>query len=277
MPEFKEIVQQSWLQPSTLLNVANRPSSKLKQLRYSLKKWSSSFSDAKILIANCNTVILHLDSLEEIRPLFNPECNLRLILKRQLATLLRAINQYWKNRYTENRIKFWDECTKFFHAMAIISYRRNTITQLKMDNDVWVQDHEGKAAIIWNAFKGRMGVTVDPIMLFDLQTLITPHEDLSFLIEPFTHEEIDNIVRRMPPDKSLGPDGFNGLFLKKCWDIVKDDFYSLCFAFYQGNLYLESINTSYITLIPKSINDYRPISLLNSNLKLITKILADRL
>lgn len=49
-----------------------------------------------------------------------------------------------------------------------------------------------------------------------------------------------------------------------------------------GDIYMQSINNSYITLIPKkdspmTVNDYRPISLLNSNLKLITKILADRL
>jgi len=45
---------------------------------------------------------------------------------------------------------------------------------------------------------------------------------------------------------------------------------------------LESVNSSFITLVPKhnnpeSVNDFRPISLLNSSLKLLTKILADRL
>jgi hypothetical protein len=28
-------------------------------------------------------------------------------------------------------------------------------------------------------------------------------------------DEIDQIVKSMPPDKAPGPDGFNGLFLKK--------------------------------------------------------------
>jgi hypothetical protein len=45
---------------------------------------------------------------------------------------------------------------------------------------------------------------------------------------------------------------------------------------------LESINSSFITLIPKcdnpiTANDFRPISLLNSVLKIITKLLANRL
>jgi hypothetical protein len=86
----------------------------------------------------------------------------------------------------------------------------------------------------------------------------------------------------MPPDKAPGPDGFNGLFLKKCWQFIKEDFYRLCWSFYNNNASLESINNSYITLVPKkeapeSVNDFRPIALMNISLKLITKILANRL
>ena len=121
-------------------------------------------------------------------------------------------------------------------------------------------------------------------MLFDLSSLISPNPDIDFsnLEIPFTKEEIDNIVKCMPNDKSPGPDGFNGAFLKKCWNTVKEQFYQLCFQFYEGNLDIQSINTTYITLIPKlanpeTINDYRPISLVSITLKIITKLLANRM
>jgi hypothetical protein len=83
-------------------------------------------------------------------------------------------------------------------------------------------------------------------------------------------------------DKASGPDGFNGLFLKKCWPVIKEDFYKLCQDFFDGSVNLESINGSFITLIPKinnseTVNDFRPISILNSSIKLLTKLLADRL
>jgi len=53
-------------------------------------------------------------------------------------------------------------------------------------------------------------------------------------------------------------------------------------AFYEGKLSLENINSSLITLIPKIMSpegpdDFRPISLTNTCLKFLTKLLANRL
>lgn len=52
--------------------------------------------------------------------------------------------------------------------------------------------------------------------------------------------------------------------------------------FYYHQAELKSINYSYITLVPKrenpeTVNDFRPISLLNSSMKIITKLLSNRL
>ena len=104
-------------------------SGKLKNVRYELKSWSKSLSNLSNLISNCNKVILFLDELEEIRVLLPYETTFRSILKDHLTKLLKSKNLYWRKRYTVNRVKFGDECTKFFHAMATISYRRNTISQ----------------------------------------------------------------------------------------------------------------------------------------------------
>jgi hypothetical protein len=38
-------------------------------------------SNLNLLISNCNTIILFLDGLENTRPLFNPEANLRILVK----------------------------------------------------------------------------------------------------------------------------------------------------------------------------------------------------
>jgi hypothetical protein len=130
---FMDTVLGAWNKPQFRSDKASIITSKFKELRYCLKHWSKGLSNLKLLIANCNTMILYLDTLEECRSLFSPEANLRIIIKRQLATLLRYQNEYWRKRYTVNRIKFGDECTKFFHAMATVSYRRNCIPQLLND------------------------------------------------------------------------------------------------------------------------------------------------
>jgi len=166
--------------------------------------------------------------------------------------------------------------------MATISYRRNTISQILNEHGAWVQEHESKAGLLWTSYRNRMGTTSSPTMLFDLASIITPVEGLENIAATILPAEVDSVVKHMPNDKAPGPDGFNGLFLKKCWNIVKNDFYLLCTGFSLSLVNLESINKSFITLVPKknspeTVNDFRPISLMNISLKVITKVLAERL
>lgn len=119
-------------------------------------------------------------------------------------------------------------------------------------------------------------------MQFDLQQLIQPCSNLDELCQPFSNEEIDSIILDLPNDKAPGPDGFNNLFFRKAWSIIKEDMYRLCRDFFSHHADIKSINSSYITLVPKKdnpegVNDFRPISLLNSSLKVISKLLANRL
>jgi hypothetical protein len=62
-------------------------------------------------------------------------------------------------------------------------------------------------------------------MHFNMQELVQQHK-LQQIEAPFTKEDIDNVVKKLTSDKALGPDGFNGLFLKKkTRHIIKDDIY----------------------------------------------------
>ena len=97
---------------------------------------------------------------------------------------------------------------------------------------------------------------------------------------PFTNEEIDATVQALPTDKALGV-GFNTDFIKKCWPIICSDFYALC-SFFEGTICLRSINGSHMTLVPKNdhaikVLDFWPISLVNTSVKIITKMLGTRL
>lgn len=79
-------------------------------------------------------------------------------------------------------------------------------------------------------------------------------------------EEIETVVKEFHDDRAPGPDGLIGRFLKNCWNIIKPDFCKMICDFFEGDIDIKSINTAYITLIPKrqspeNMNDYRTISL----------------
>jgi hypothetical protein len=136
--------------------------------------------------------------------------------------------------------------------------------------------HEEKAALIWEAIKDKLGTSEYTQMHFNINDLLSPVAHLEHLASPFSKEEIDKIVANLSPGKSPGPNGFNTDFL-----VISSDFYALCAGFYDMNLCLQSINSSFIVMIPKkdnpsNVSDYMPISLLNSSIKLLTKLLANR-
>ena len=131
-----------------------------------------------------------------------------------------------------------------------------------------MDDHSSKELVLFEALKKRMGTASKPHMRFNLSSMLRSQVDFDSLTVPFTHNEIDVVVKDMPPDRAPGPDGFNGAFLKACWFIIKEDFYRLCDEFHSGTLNLKSLNYGYITPIPKTrapetVNDFRPITLLN--------------
>jgi hypothetical protein len=110
-----------------------------------------------------------------------------------------------------------------------------------------------------------------------------PHQqNLSSLTQPFSEQEIHKALWAIPRDKSPGPNGFGSAFFQDFWTLVKPDILNLFQRFYEGNLQLNRNNRSFMVLIKKKNNmcipeSYRPISLLNCPVKLITKVLAIRL
>jgi hypothetical protein len=187
---------------------------------------------------------------------------------------------YWKQRSTIRWVKFGDENTKLFHSIATHKFRRNYITSLQSTDGSLVTDHDQKAAPLWTSFRDRLGQSEDTTMFFSLDSLIQPI-DLSELDHPFSTDKIESLIKELPTDQAPGPDGFNGMFIKKCWPIIKEDFVAFIRDFYNGSSNLKCLNNSFITLVPKKespacVNDYRPISLLEGPIKILTKLLANR-
>jgi hypothetical protein len=144
-----------------------------------------------------------------------------------------------------------DENIKFFHSTATIRKNKNGIRSLIDEQGLEKFGHDEKASILWESFRSRLGVYEFTHMYFNLSSLLHRTDNMHILEEHFSHEEINGIIKNLLSEKSLGPDGFNSNFMKKCWTTISADFYDLCLAFYDHNINIQSINGSYITLIPK--------------------------
>ena len=100
---------------------------------------------------------------------------------------------------------------------------------------------------------------------------------------PITESELLNALTSMDNDKSPGNDGITKEFYIKFWEVIKEPFFaSIQQAFIVDEL-STSQNQAIIKLIEKKdrdkrfIKNWRPISLLNVDMKLISKVLASQL
>lgn len=72
------------------------------------------------------------------------------------------------------------------------------------------------------------------------------------------------------------------MFYQTFWDVVKDDLFFIFFDLYDGTANTGPIDYSYICPVPKkegakSVNEFRPISLINGVQKIISKVLANKI
>jgi hypothetical protein len=79
-----------------------------------------------------------------------------------------------------------------------------------------------------------------------------------------------------------GPGGFSFLFNHKFWETIKTNLMALTKGFEQGNINVARLHCALITLIPKeeeakTLNKFRPTSLINCSFKIFTKALNNRL
>jgi hypothetical protein len=146
-----------------------------------------------------------------------------------------------------------------------------------------ITNHQQKEEAIYEHFVDLLGKTQVRTQGLNWANLGYQPTDLSELENPFEENEIKKVIMQLPAEKSPGPDGFIGIFYKKCWSIVEHDLKEALRAvpFTENPMIGSDQRNKYSAYTKKDgatrVVVFRPISLINSLAKIITKILEDRL
>ena len=180
-------------------------------------------------------------------------------------------------------VKEGDCNSRFFHKVANGRRNRKFIKVLENERGLVLNNSESiTEEILLHFEKLYSGPTGESWRVEGLGWSPISVENASRLDSPFTKEEIYKTIFQLDKDKALGPDGFTIAVFQDCWDVIKEDLVRVFAEFHSSGIINQSTNASFIVLLPKKsmtkkISDYRPISLITSLYKIITKVLLGRL
>lgn len=114
-----------------------------------------------------------------------------------------------------------------------------------------------------------------------VRTIPRDNADNNALMDVITEEEAFNAIKSAAANKSPGKDGLTREFFLRAWSIIKAEFVEILNEMKNGAIREEQLE-GVIVLVRKkaadnSINSYRPITLLNTDYKILSRVLKDRI
>jgi hypothetical protein len=255
---------------------------RLGNTRKKLRGWAKNVDAAyKKEKKRLSDILHYLDSQAEICGLSNVDREVMLETKKLYNDLVREDNIIFFQRAKSVDLKLGQTCTRYLMNKASGRKRKNKIIQL-MEGENIIKGDENLLAHATEFYKSLFGQSERSSVGINFDFLDRVSEDENEdLKKPFSFEEIKGILFSLAHNKSPGPDGFPREFYQFFWDLIKVPLKKVFDEFVNGKLDIGRLNFGTITLLPKCedammIQKFRPICLMNTSLKIMTKGMNNR-
>ena len=206
------------------------------------------------------------------------------VIEKQLSKHIEYKTQGAKIRSRSNWYKQGEKMTKYFFGLEKVKYKNKTIRQLLCEDGEVTRDERKILQEQTKFYKGLYSKDSKINFLYENNSgCALNEEDKQKLDEPFSFEEFGKALKGMAKGKAPGNDGLPPLLYIYFWkDIGEILWKAVQLSHKRGEMYL-SARRGVVSLIPKKhknsqkIADYRPITLLNTDQKIVTKMLTNRL
>lgn len=211
--------------------------------------------------------------------------NLESSLISELNDLLSIEEDFWALKSRMNWLFDGDRNTRFFHLTTIERRRANKILALKDPLGAWNYDESIIKHSLISHFSS-LFTTSKLSVSRDFSTHLTfpiiPSSAHGALSATPLLAELKTVVWSFKPWKSPGPDGLHPGFFQKSWEITGNSILVVIRDIFATGLIPSPINHTFLCLIPKdkspeTVHHFRPISLCNTILKILSKALATRI
>ncbi|CAN0853710.1 Transposon TX1 uncharacterized 149 kDa protein [Linum grandiflorum] len=281
--KFKPMLESWWGGPLRDGELLFRVAQKFKKFKGKLKTWNKEvFKHVETEIEVRLSRVDELDRIEEDGSLVEVGRMERIRLKCELDNLWKLEEISWRQKAREDWLKLGDRNTKYFHRVANFNRRRNHLDGLWSDGiQIVGQSNVAMAAVAFYSTLYEEVKVFRPFSSFLISKHL-PHGMALSLETTVTEKEVWDALCSCAGEKAPGPDGFQMTFFKRNWDIVKKDVCNAVMEFFDKSSLPLSVNSTFVVLIPKKevveeFKDLRPISLVGSLYKLISKVLVKRM
>ena len=197
------------------------------------------------------------------------------LLHIKVSILCQKSRQNWELNAERN--------TRFFNRALIRRQHSNKISSIVLNGTALFTPSEIKK--VFHSYFEHILQEPSSLKVFHLSADLLLHltkTQQQDLVKEFSMEEIFEALQATDGSKAPGPDGINAGVLRSLWPAIKEDVLQFFSDFHSTSFVPKGYNASFIALVPKIDNPtlpshFRPISLMNSVMKLLSKVLARRL